>query len=240
MSLNASPSPPVSRKRLDGVRYFLTYAQVNNDTFTAESFATALFQLSPAPAWLEVAAEKHQDDGLHYHAVVVFRERIQKPLTWFDVDGYHPNIRAIRNGGRDLYHRRHYIRKEEKGKHDVSHRDEPCDYTGVPAARGAVPDYTNTEAPERDDWGTIVEESVDRADFLQRVKSSFPKDFVLKHDQIIGYATRYFAQPAPYQPPWPRESYTVPPCVDAWIAEIFSEVGMLAFDARSRVRLLSL
>ena len=224
--------------RLNGIRYFLTYSQLNDELIDADAVADALFLLNPS--WLEVCREFHQDDGIHYHAVIVFRTRRQQQVaTYFNIlpsgdrpGGYHPNVKPIKNANKDLYYRRHYIRKEDKAAHDTSHKDGECDYTGIPTVRGDAPPYSDIDTAERDDWGAIIEESADRSEFLERVRKSYPKDFVLKHDAILGYAASYYAQPQDYIPDYPRESYTVPPAMDAWIDEVLGEV--IFVPARSR------
>jgi len=209
--------------RLNGIRYFLTYSQVNDENLDLDHLADAL--LLTGPHWLEAAEEHHQDGGRHFHVVIVYKTRRQQAVsTYFNVAGFHPNIKAIRNGGKDLYHRRHYIRKEEKGTHDPSHKDEDCDYAGIPTVRGDVPPYSSTDAPERDDWGAIVEQSGSRAEFLDRVRSAFPKDFVLKYDAIEHYAQRFYNTPSEFVPKYTRDSFTVPAELDEWVANTFAEV----------------
>lgn len=210
--------------RLNGLRYFLTYAQVNDANFNCDTFADALQLLQPS--WLEIVQEHHQDDGIHYHAVIVFSSRRQQTMAYFDVGGYHPNIRSIKNGGRDLYYRRHYLRKGDLPAHDTAHKDHDCEYTTEVTARGAVPPYSTVDTAERDDWGSIVEQSVNRHEFLERIKQSYPKDFVLKNDNIEAFASKYYSQPEEYVPKYPRETYTVPAVVDEWVAECFSEVSL--------------
>lgn len=229
--------------RLNGLRYFLTYAQVNDANLNCDTFADALFSLDPVPLFVEVCQEYHQDDGIHYHAVVVFRNRVQKPIaTFFNVSGYHPNVRPIKNGGADLYYRRHYLRKEEKGPHDTKHRDEPCDYTGVPTERGDPPPYSTVDTAGCDDWGTIVEQSGSRQEFLDRIRSKYPKDFVLKYDAIEHYAQRFYSAPTQFVPKYPRETFTVPAVMDEWVTGVFSEVCLLCSGtfARTSLRLLIL
>lgn len=219
--------------RLNGLRYFLTYAQVNDPNINCDAVADALFALQPT--FVEVCQEQHQDDGIHYHAVICFKQRRQQAVaTYFNILGYHPNVKPIKNGGKDLYYRRHYLRKEDKGAHDTSHKDEPCDYTGEPTSRGEVPPYSTVDQAGGDDWGTIVEQSGCRDEFLNRIKSAFPKDFVLKYDAIEHYAQRFYSAPAQYIPQYPAASFSVPPVVDEWVTECFSEVSFF-IPARSHV-----
>jgi len=219
--------------RLNGQRWFLTYAQVNDELFDADILADALFLLSPE--WLEVAHEQHQDGGSHYHVVIVFASRRQKPMSWFDVLGHHPNIKSIKNGGRDLFYRRHYIRKGEKGTHDTSHKDEPCDYDAITYFRGTPPPYSSTDAAERLSYGDILDTANSAKHFLQLVRQHRPSDFVLKNDAIEGFAVKYFANPQEYTPLYPADSYIVPAPVDAWVAEVFGEVCFFLIPARSPV-----
>lgn len=222
--------------RLNGLRYFLTFAQVNDADINADAIADALYTLGPT--WLEAAQEDHQDGGTHYHVVIVFATRRQQTLeTYFNVLGRHPNVKPIRNGGKDLYYRRHYIRKEDKGTHDTSHRDGPCDYEGIPVCRGDIPPYDTEAATARsDDWGSIVEQSGSRDEFLDRVRSAFPKDFVLKYDAIEHYAQRFYSAPAQFVPKYAREEFTVPPEMDEWVTGVFSEVSYSGTFTRTSLR----
>lgn len=213
--------------RLNGLRFFLTYAQCNDLAITSSILADQLFLL--APDFVEVAQEHHADDGIHYHAVICFAKRKQNGMDYFDVviNGVsrHPNIRPIRNAGKDLFYRRHYIRKEEKAPHDTTHRDGPCDYTGEPESRGHPPAYSATQEAERYTWGTLIETCSTRADFMQQCRTYFPKDYVLRNDALQSFAASEYSNPQKDgYVPRRREEFVVPPEMDAWVEEVLGQV----------------
>lgn len=205
--------------RFDFQRCFLTYSQCN---ISANVLADFLFTFGPV--WLEVAAETHADGAQHLHAVVVWGERYRGRTDTLDIQGFHPNIEAVRHHQKDIYRVRHYIRKEEKEHHlAATHRHRACDYTGEPIARGIPPPYV--EKTERLDFGGILAVATTSAEFLDLVREHQPKEFVLRNDAICSFARDYFTRPAEYIPPYPRESYVVPPELDQWVEEVFSEVS---------------
>lgn len=211
-------------KRTNGQRYFLTYSQATN--VDIDDLANFIADL--APCWLEIVQEHHQDDGIHYHVVVVFDERFQRPLNVFDFDGHHPNIVAIKNATVDLINRRHYIRKGIRSKEEEhtikDHKSKECDYIIDPDTRGAVPPYVTTTG--RLDWGAILREATDKETFLKLVRINQPKEWVLRNDQIVKYADQSFKKTAVPEKVYPVESFIVPPELDQWVKEVFSEVSL--------------
>lgn len=213
--------------RLNGLRFFLTYAQCNDANITRAGVADSLYLLQPD--FVEVAEEHHADDGIHYHAVICFSKRKQNGMDYFDLTFggivRHPNIRPIRNAGKDLFYRRHYIRKEEKEPHDTAHRDGPCCYTGEPESRGYPPAYSSTQEAERYTWGTLIETCNTRAEFMQQCRTYFPKDYVLRNDALQSFAASEYSNPQKDgYVPRKREEFVVPPEMDAWVEEVLGKV----------------
>ena len=218
--------------RTNGQRFFLTYAQANDiDIDELADFIAAI-----ASCWLEIVQENHQDNGIHYHAVVCFDERLQRTLDVFDFGGSHPNILPIKNATVDLINRRHYIRKgaerREEDCHTVkSHRTKPCDYGIEPDTRGTVPPYT--DATGRLNWGGILELAKTEEEFLTLVRVNQPKDWVLRNDAIIKYGATHFKAPIAAQKVYAPDSFIIPPEMDQWQKEVFAEVCFI--PARSHV-----
>jgi len=218
--------------RTNGSRFFLTYSQATN----LDIDELADFIADIAPCWLEIVQENHQDNGIHYHVVVCFESRLQRPLNIFDCAGYHPNILPIKNATVDLSNRRHYIRKgaerSEEDQHTIkSHKLKACDYVIEPDTRGDVPPYTTTSG--RLDFGGILATAESEAQFYELVRLHQPKEWVLRNDQIVKYGSTHYK--APVAPPkvYPAESFIVPPALDEWTAQVFSEVSFI--PARSHV-----
>lgn len=210
-------------KRTAGQRYFLTYSQAA--AVSIDDIADHIANL--APCWLEIVQENHQEDGIHYHAVVVFESRFQQPLTIFDCDGHHPNIIVIKNGTVDLCNYRHYIRKgpdrAKEDEHTVkSHKVKPCDYIVEPDTRGAVPLYTDTTG--RLDWGGILSQAQSEEEFLALCQSNQPKEWVLRNASIRAYGAQHYKKERAPEKVYDRESWVIPTALDDWVKEVFGEV----------------
>lgn len=223
---------PPRVKRTDGQRFFLTYAQ----SADIDIDDLANFLASTGDCWLEIVQENHQQEGIHYHVVIVYSARFRQPLDVWDFQGKHPNFAAIKNATTDLVNYRHYIRKgaerRKEDEHTVkSHRTQACDYVIDPDTRGTVPPYVAETG--RLNWGGILEHATDKASFLALVRVNQPTEWVLRNDSIVKYADKYYAPPIPAKKVYLPESWNVPPELDAWCEEVFSEVSFI--PARSHV-----
>jgi len=218
--------------RTNGARFFLTYSQAAN----LDIDELADFIADIAPCWLEIVQENHKDDGIHYHVVVCFESRLQRPLNIFDCAGYHPNVLPIKNATVDLSNRRHYIRKgaerSEEDQHTIkSHKLKACDYVIEPDTRGDVPPYTTTSG--RLDFGGILATAESEAQFYDLVRLHQPKEWVLRNDQIVKYGSTHYKAPVAPQKVYPPDSFITTPELDAWCTEVFSQVSFV--PARSHV-----
>lgn len=214
-----------ARARIDGRRFFLTYSQVGDD-FDESVLLVDLHLLGAH--WIEAAEEFHQDDGRHYHAVVVFLRRFCRHMRAFDSQGKHPNIQSIKNGNIDLFNRRHYLRKgPNRPKEDChtpeAHADGPCDYTAEPIHIGDVPPYVIPQP--RKTYEEILE-SVDTQDaFLAEIKRSHARDFVLRHDAVLSYAQTYYNRPQTFVSRYEEADFFVPEPLNDWVQDVLREVG---------------
>lgn len=215
--------PPTPRT--NGQRFLLTWSQAQD--IAIGELADFLHSLNDGNNWVEVVQEQHQVQGIHFHAVICFDARFQKPLTIFDHGGRSADIKPIRNGTTDLTTCRHYLRKGNRLKedeHDLkSHKTTPCDYDAEVTDRGDVPEYICTAG--RLSWGEIIATATDQESFLQLCKKHRTADYVLRHEQLRNFVERHYSQPAEYTPEFPKESYIVPAELDGWIAEVFGEVS---------------
>ena len=191
---------------LNAQRFFLTYSQVGDAS--KEALLDFLSTTHQHFDWAEVAAEHHQDGGRHLHAVVIFRQRIQRNTNAFDWAGFHPNIVVIRNGGKQLHNRRRYIRKEDEN----------------PVSSPSAPEYTEEE--ERRPWGEILRTSTTQEEFLSGIEENYPKDFILRYDQIFSFAQRRFNAPSAYINEYPDDSWDVPAEVTDWVENVLREVSV--------------
>jgi len=216
---------PPRERRLNGQRFFLTYAQAAD--VSIDDIADHLATLANFD-FLEIVQENHQDDGIHYHAVLCFEPRVQLPFTAFDVQGKHPNFLSIKNATIDLYNRRHYLRKgpdtrKEDEHPPKDHKTRPCDYTTEPDTRGEVPPYV--ESTGRLNWGGILAQAATMDEFLLLVRMHQPKDWVLRNDTVVKYAQTHFRKEKTPEPVYPPDSWNVPPELDQWVQEVFADVS---------------
>ena len=215
--------------RTNAQRFLLTWSQAND--IDADELADFLHALDD-DNWVELCQEEHTVQGIHYHAVVVFPDRFQKPLTVFDFGGRTADIQPIKNGTTDLTRARHYLRKGNRPKeeeHDIkTHKKTPCDYSAEVLDRGEVPEYSTETG--RLSWGEILVAAQSIDEFLLLAERHRTADFVLRHQNLRDFAAyRWSERPANYIPEWPRETYTVPAALDDWVNEVFREVSFLSY-----------
>ena len=202
--------PPKFVMSLDAQRFFLTYSQVINPDVN-EHTLTTFFHGKNHFDWSEVNHELHDDGGSHFHAVVAFTRRFRGLLSAFDYLGVHPNIKSVKSGRRDLQRCRHYIRKDGVERLVAG---------GTPPELG---DPDDTKATERERWSDALT-CANQSDFMEYIKSAFPKEYILKYHDIDAFSRHHFNQPSEYEPQFPRDSFTVPAEADEWVASVLGEV----------------
>lgn len=210
--------------RTNSKTFFLTYSQIDDDDAFIETLCDDLYALQPTPVYIEAAHERHQDGGHHFHVVIGYSDRLLRNLDYFDWAGYHPNIQGCRTA--DIYNRRHYLRKGERSKEEehtpAAHKTTECDYDYVPTIRGTPPPYGLSGKVT---WGDLVNDSATEAEFLDGVKSAFPREWVLRHEQIIGYARMYYHKAPPFEPRFSEESLDIPQEVVDWVDSCIEDVS---------------
>lgn len=88
------PSRP-PQFRFCGRIFFLTYPRC---PLTKETILEKLRTLCPEMKWAVVCNENHQDGTLHGHAVIHVGKVLQsRRPDFFDLEGFHPNIQAVRS-----------------------------------------------------------------------------------------------------------------------------------------------
>lgn len=225
--------------RLNGQRFLVTWAHCDNEEINIVSLAWFLIDL-PNFHWAEVSRELHEDGTPHYHAVVVFRKRFQRNMRAFDFKGKHPNIRSIRNGGLDLLRARHYIRKGDAEHHSAEDHTGPCTYTYEPETVGAVPRYTAPQ--QRLTWGEILDGATTVDEFLIGIRTHYPREYILRFDQVLTFAQTHFSRPFDYVPARQQEEFRVPDELDEWVESVLRQVstpspGCSFFKLNGEVRL---
>lgn len=214
---------------INGRRFFLTYSQAAN--ILPESVADQLYALTPTPTFVEVGTEHHRDGGIHYHAVVVFDRRVQRNGDFFWLrrfpDGTcKPRVLAIRNAGKDLYNRRHYIRKgdrlDDATHKPKSHATVPCDYDHEPLLRGTAPTYA--EPLGSVGWAGILNMASTEDEFYRLVEEHQPADWVLRHNAVVSFGKNKFHRVPDFQARDPVGPEDAIPQIDDWILEVQNKV----------------
>lgn len=192
--------------RLNAQRFFLTYSQ--SPTLSCDAIANFLQESHPHFAWCEVVREFHQDDGIHFHAVVAYSGRIQRTTSAFDIEGRHPNI-LVTKRGRQLADRRWYLRKDLGEGEEVT-------------TRGTPPDI---EEAERLTWYECLHNAADKETFLENVRINYTKEYIIHHDAICSFAQAHYNPPSDYEDPFPAESWRIPEHLEDWVTNVLAEVS---------------
>lgn len=139
-----------------------------------------------ACTYVIVSRELHEDGHPHLHAYASFQAKLRtSDCAFFDLDGHHPNIQSARNVADVI----NYIKKDGDFLED-----------------GTAPDTT---------WSTILAVATDKNDFLARVKSRYPRDFVLQWDRLNSFADANFKTVVPpYVPQF--TDFKVPLDLEYW------------------------
>ena len=189
---------PASHFAYDGVHVFVTYPQCPLERTVLRDFFQAL---SPGCEYC-IGRELHSDGNYHLHAYVHFgvRRRFTSPSA-FDVDGYHPNIQRPRRVADVIA----YCRKEDT-EPLVSPGLESLPSTGVPG------------------WGALLEMSVSRDEFLERVRERFPREYVLRLRELLYFCEWKFGRDATTYCGRARGEFREPVALTDWVTVNLLEV----------------
>lgn len=175
--------------RLQARHIFLTYPRCDLSKEALLSFFEQKF-LPEYPFDYVIAQEKHEDGGLHLHAVVSFKKKrdIRRP-DYFDVSGQHPNMQACR----DFKKSREYCRKDG-------------DY------------IERLDTPELSSWSAIVSESDSKEAFLKRCCEERTRDYVLSLERLEYFANKHYRPDVAKYQGRPLDSFNVPVALDDWVS----------------------
>lgn len=177
MSENVPPKS--SNYRLECKYVALTYSDC--DRLDYDTLYTAITaNLGQIPDYALFGRELHPTTGAqHYHVLVYFGRGIRtRNQRWFDVGGVHPNVQSVR---------------EPRAWHDYCQKD-----GGDIRTFGVLPPKLSNKSG---DWSECLAKAEGRDDFLERVKTSFARDWILFNDRIVAFADRYFQKKDDYVPP---------------------------------------
>lgn len=209
------PDDPVARTafRLECKYVALTYPNCEELSFD-ELFAYLTTGIEPIPDYVILARELHQSGVPHFHALVYFQRGIRtRNQRFFDFGGRHPNVQSCRSA-KNWYD---YCRKEG------DHRE-----------FGPLPPKLGSNGGG--DWGDCLAKASSRDDFLERVKTTAPREYILFFDKICTFADQHFTKVDNYETP--DVDYRIPEPLADWARENISEVGVIDQHSYSDVSLI--
>lgn len=193
--------------RLDAQYWFVTYSQCDVDK---ADILTHIVTRHPTrtPDWVIVVRERHDDGGLHLHAVINWGSRLctrdQRFLDYTDQGTvYHPKLEPARSVTKALQ----YVAKEDA---------EPYTYGEVPEPSAA-----------KRDRGDLIRELLATAnsaeELLSNVREADPVHYVEKIFQWERVAQREFEYTCPPDTVEQRPFHHVPAEVQDWLDTEFKE-----------------
>lgn len=170
--------------------------------------------VKPRPDYFVLSREIHETTGQpHFHGCLWYRNGIRtRNKRLFDFDGKHPNVQPCR---------------EPKNWYDYVQKH------GNFRTFGTVPPKL---AGSGGDYGDILLKSTSRDDFLERLRSAHPRDFVLFHDRICTFADAHFAKKDDYEAP--DVQFLEPESLAQWRRENLEEVSVIDHVHYSRRSLI--
>lgn len=180
--------------RFNAQRAFLTYAQCPLTPDQALAYLITNLQ-DVVIQQHAIGQETHQDGNFHLHAYLQFDRKFStRNERAFDIidEGttYHPNIQSPRSVKAVI----EYVTKD--GNFIAS------------------PGIT---LPKKG-WATIIDEATNKNDFLEKVKGSYPRDYVLSLERIEYAAGKLFPdEVAEYIPRFTPESFIIEEQMQQWL-----------------------
>lgn len=176
--------------RLQSKAIGLTYAQCGTAKDVLLPWLKAKVSLW-APEYVCVSHEKHQDGGDHLHAVIILGKKPNiRSSNFFDFDGFHPNIQAVR----DIKSWTDYVQKDGDYVED-----------------GKRPEFKR----KRDEIVAEALKAENREEFLSTLREKAPSLFLCSYIGISKYADdRYRANPFVYVSPY--TDFVRHPTIESW------------------------
>nr|QTE03540.1 MAG: replication-associated protein [Phoenicopteridae CRESS-DNA-virus sp.] len=198
---NSTPTIQSGSYRLECKYVALTYADC--DRLDRESLHTFLTTgLGKIPCYTLVARELHESGAQHFHALLFFSGGIRtRKSRFFDVDGVHPNVQSCR---------------------DPKAWYQYCKKDGDVREFGVLPPKLGDKSG---DWSECLVKATSRDDFLERVRVSFARDWIIFNDRITSFADKYFVTPSDYCSP--ELDYIIPEPISEWRRVNLQEVSVI-------------
>jgi len=206
---NEPPNSPTRSDRPDNTRtggfrleakyIALTYSDADGIEMDG-LYAHITTALRKNPDYALLSREFHQNGHQHFHALVYFDDGLRtRRQRYFDFGGVHPNVQGCR---------------DPKAWFNYCQKD-----GGDQRTFGVLPPKLS---PKSGDWQQCLAKASDGADFYDRVRTSFPRDWILFNDRILAFGAKYFEKKDNYETP--ALDYIVPNPLKDWAREYVQEV----------------
>lgn len=197
--------------RLEAKYISLTFSDCDRLDQTA-LFAHLTAGLAKIPDYALLSREIHPTTGAqHFHGLLYYDDGLRtRKQRYFDFDSVHPNVQACRN---------------PKNWFDYCQKD-----GGDIRTFGTLPPKLSGKSG---DWGQCLAKATSVSDFHERVRTSFPRDWILFNDRILAFGAKYFETPDDYETP--KLDYVVPESLQQWNREYIQEVSFCVSNSFTRV-----
>lgn len=194
--------------RFEAKTAFVTWSQVNKtwDDFLPH-FIERLSGL-PKTSQYVISQEKHADGGIHYHAYIIWDEKLRiRGCDFLDVAGNHPNIRTIGKTKQDRLRVYQYVIKHGDVKRSADFPE--------PEETASKPTWSQLKAcTNREEWWDLVHEISARDYHLSRERLEYSCDAQFNN-----------RAPQPYIEPEHYGFFDIPRQMEDWVQnELNSEV----------------
>lgn len=103
--------------RIQASRFLLTFPQCNSFRDAELNLVLGFHYSMGLPlSYYLLSRELHQDGGVHFHLVLVYKDKVESTdPRFFDwmFDGSHANIKTIRHGSKDMKRAVEYVKKDK-------------------------------------------------------------------------------------------------------------------------------
>ncbi|WKZ08266.1 replication associated protein A [Urochloa decumbens associated virus] len=224
-----------SQFKFKGQNAFLTYPRCNLDPETVGLMLWSL--LTPyGVSYVHVSREHHKDGTPHLHALTQARRRVHTTNhRFFDLEGFHPNVQAVRNPKAVLS----YVSKHPSGEFvqgvfrargarsstsRAAGKSEHHDGSSGSTGSGHRPRHSIAKqhpGVHRDSaMNHILDNANSRASFLQGVRKAFPYEYCVRMNAWEYAASKLYPEHIePYTSPFPNEMFHCHETLSDWVAE---------------------
>ncbi|KAI0278674.1 hypothetical protein BC826DRAFT_882638, partial [Russula brevipes] len=185
--------------RFGAKNYFLTWSQIGD--LDNEYIQNKFDSLGANVKTWFAAEEHHQDGGRHWHAFIMFHQKLRtRDKHYFDVGGIHPNIKVSKGNSLDQVKIWKYLNK------DHYHKFGPWE----------GPNSTQDVGGMKEAYAAAASAHT-RDEFFQLIKHADPKNYITQFERLEYYADKHFAPPKKEYTPPEQDFIRIPDEMKMWV-----------------------